>query len=87
MAAADVQQPAPNQEPSVPDYLSSPNAVLGDRSSRWRYGKAPDYSKTRQVWEESELLYGLSSVRCSYQPSQTDESRCWKPPPVGREPR
>jgi hypothetical protein len=54
MAAVDVQQPASDKEPSVPDYLSNPSAVLDDASSRWRYGKAPDYSQPRRVWEESE---------------------------------
>ena len=54
MSAADVQA-APT--PALPDYLSDPNAVLKD-ASEWRYGKAPDYSKTRTVFEQSEL--GLS---------------------------
>lgn len=58
MAAADVQQPpaepAAAPAPGIPDYLASPNAVLGDKDAQWRYGRAPDYSKTRKVWEESE---------------------------------
>jgi len=55
MAAADVQQP-PAQEPAptLPDYLTSPDAVLGDKSAIWRYGRAPDYSKTRKMFAESE---------------------------------
>lgn len=57
MAAADVQQPpaevkAPEAAPAIPDYLASPNAVFSDPGVEWRYGKAPDYSKTRKVWEE-----------------------------------
>jgi len=52
MAAADVQQPPAEAAPAVPDYLASPNAVFGDEGVQWRYGKAPDYSKTRKVWEE-----------------------------------
>lgn len=44
------EQPAPG----VPDYLASPNAVFGDEGVEWRYGKPPDYSKTRKVWEEGE---------------------------------
>ncbi|KAI7188384.1 hypothetical protein KC352_g22080, partial [Hortaea werneckii] len=57
MAAADVQPPvpepaAPEPAPAVPDYLASPNAVFNDVGVQWRYGKAPDYSKTRKVWEE-----------------------------------
>lgn len=38
----------------MPDYLASPNAVFGDEGVQWRYGRAPDYSKTRKVWEEGE---------------------------------
>lgn len=52
MAAADVQQPPAEAAPAVPDYLASPNAVFNDEGVQWRYGKAPDYSKTRKVWEE-----------------------------------
>jgi len=57
MAAADVQQapaevPAPDAAPGLPDYVLDPNAVLGDKDAQWRYGRAPDYSKTRKVWEE-----------------------------------
>lgn len=57
MAAADVQQP-PVQEPApaLPDYLTSPDAVLGDKDAKWRYGRAPDYSKTRKMFAESELI-------------------------------
>ena len=51
MSATEVQA-APT--PALPDYLSDPNAVLKD-ASEWRYGKAPDYSKTRTVFEQSEL--------------------------------
>lgn len=49
MSSADVQA-APT--PALPDYLLNPNAVLND-ASEWRYGKAPDYSKTRTVFEQS----------------------------------
>jgi hypothetical protein len=54
MAAADVQQP-PVQEPAsaLPDYLTNPDAVLGDKDAKWRYGRAPDYSKTRKMFTES----------------------------------
>lgn len=38
--------------PATPGYLMSPNAVFADEGVQWRYGKAPDYSKTRKVWEE-----------------------------------
>lgn len=54
MASADVEKPTePAPAPAVPDYLASPNAVFGDEGVKWRYGRAPDYSKTRKVWEES----------------------------------
>lgn len=55
MASADVQQP-PAQEaaPALPDYLTNPDAVLGDKDAKWRYGRAPDYSKTRRIFAESE---------------------------------
>jgi hypothetical protein len=57
MASADVQQP-PAQEaaPALPDYLTNPDAVLGDKDAKWRYGRAPDYSKTRKVFAESKFL-------------------------------
>lgn len=52
MSSADVQQPP---APAIPDYLSDPNAVLKD-TAEWRYGKAPDYSNTRNVYEQSWFL-------------------------------
>lgn len=56
MAAADVQQPPAEPAPGVPDYLASPNAVLGDSEAKWRYGRAPDYSKTRKVYQETKKM-------------------------------
>jgi len=53
MAAVEVQAPPPEPAPAVPDYLADPDAVLKDRDAKWRYGRAPDYSKTRKVYEES----------------------------------
>jgi len=54
MAAADVQNPpAEPSAPALPDYVTDPNAVLKDSEATWRYGRAPDYSKTRAVWAES----------------------------------
>lgn len=52
MATAEID---PVPAPALPDYLSDPNAVLKD-PSKWRYGKAPDYSKTRTVFEQSGRL-------------------------------
>ena len=49
MSAAEVESAPP---PALPDYLLNPNAVLQD-TSKWRYGKAPDYSNTRTVFEKS----------------------------------
>lgn len=63
MASADVEAPTvppaalAEPESTVPDYLANPNAVLGDTDVLWRYGRAPDYSKTRKVWEESEYAH------------------------------
>ena len=47
---------ATTTEPSsaTPDYLLSPNAVFSDQGVEWRYGKPPDYTKTRKEWERSE---------------------------------
>jgi hypothetical protein len=58
MATADLQTPvdvAPPAEPTpaLPDYVTDPDAVLKDKAN-WRYGRAPDYSKTRKVFAESE---------------------------------
>ncbi|KAK5240796.1 hypothetical protein LTR16_010154, partial [Cryomyces antarcticus] len=52
MAAADVQAPPAEPAPALPDYLASPDAVLRDNDVKWRYGRAPDYSKTRAVFAE-----------------------------------
>lgn len=54
--------------PALPDYLISPNAVFQDQGVQWRYGKAPDYSKTRKVWEEGEstMERGLASMDNGY---------------------
>lgn len=47
----------PASTPALPDYLASPNAVFSDEGVQWRYGQAPDYSKTRKVWEEGKLKF------------------------------
>ncbi|KAF2207493.1 hypothetical protein CERZMDRAFT_51164 [Cercospora zeae-maydis SCOH1-5] len=61
MATEDIKpssmEPEPPQAlPKVPDYLASPNAVFGDEGVQWRYGRAPDYSKTRKVWAEGKTM-------------------------------
>jgi hypothetical protein len=38
---------------SLPDIVTSPDAVLGDNVA-WRFKRGPDYSKTRKWYEESE---------------------------------
>ena len=50
--APDTALRGPEPEPALPDYLISPNAVFDDQGVVWRYGKPPDYSKTRKVWAE-----------------------------------
>ena len=76
MTAEEIQQlaepePAPASEPApaVPDYLASPNAVFDDEGVQWRYGRAPDYSKTRKVWEEGKSpnprVLGVPNSTCN----------------------
>lgn len=55
MAAPNVQR-MPAQQPTLtalPDYLTDPDAVLKDTKVKWRYGRAPDYTKTRKTFAES----------------------------------
>ena len=58
IAMAAVESPAPATEPAatLPDYVTNPNAVLNDVKSNWRYGRPPDYSKTRAVYEQSKWI-------------------------------
>jgi hypothetical protein len=37
----------------MPDYMTDPNAVLKDLESAWRFGRPPDYSKTRSFYASS----------------------------------
>jgi hypothetical protein len=61
MAAAEVEAMPPASEapaseapaPGLPDYMTDPNAVLGDLDAEWRYGKPPDYTNTRRVFAAS----------------------------------
>ncbi|KAI1441915.1 hypothetical protein F5Y02DRAFT_274152 [Annulohypoxylon stygium] len=43
-------QPDATPQPSLPDYLKDPNAVLGDSNAEWRNTRPPDYSKTRNFY-------------------------------------
>lgn len=53
MATAEVDaKPATPSASELPDYLTDPDATSRD-DAQWRYGKAPDYSNTRRVWEQS----------------------------------
>ncbi|KAF5361502.1 hypothetical protein D9758_006151 [Tetrapyrgos nigripes] len=38
---------------SLPDYVVDPDAVLKDKSVKWRFNKIPDYSKTRAAFEST----------------------------------
>jgi len=45
----------------MPDYALDPNAVLKDVDAAWRYGNAPDYSKTRKYFDDSKCASALTS--------------------------
>lgn len=61
MAAVDVQA-TPTEVLGLPDYVLDPNACLKDKVGSWRYGRAPDYTKTRQVWAQSTFFPITSST-------------------------
>ncbi|KAI2472629.1 hypothetical protein F4781DRAFT_382440 [Annulohypoxylon bovei var. microspora] len=46
-------QPDPVPQPSIPDYMKDPNAVLEDVDAEWRNARPPDYSKTRAFYSET----------------------------------
>ncbi|KAF2839769.1 hypothetical protein M501DRAFT_932858 [Patellaria atrata CBS 101060] len=51
------QSPQPSDPAQeLPDYLTDPNAVLKDSDAKWRYGRAPDYSKTRDVFAKTKRM-------------------------------
>lgn len=56
MVLVNAQDPTPQaaaaQRNVLPDYVTTPNAVFSDEGVQWRYGRAPDYTKTRKVWRE-----------------------------------
>ncbi|KAL4787339.1 hypothetical protein BJX76DRAFT_318916 [Aspergillus varians] len=41
---------------SLPDYVLDPNAVLGDADAKWRYGRPPSYTKTRDYYEQTRQM-------------------------------
>jgi hypothetical protein len=51
-AVDDDGTPAPT--PALPDFYMDPNAVIGDVDAVWRFGKRPDYAKTRLFYAECE---------------------------------
>lgn len=54
MATAETQNPpAEAPAPGLPDYVLDEDAVLKDTDVNWRHGRAPDYSKTRKIFQES----------------------------------
>lgn len=54
MADSAEATPDDSNAPKILDYLASPDAVFNDEGVKWRYGGRPDYSKTRQYWQQSE---------------------------------
>jgi hypothetical protein len=60
--AATAVEPAPAETPGLPDYVLDPNATLGDASSNWRHGRAPDYSRTRKVYEQSTSIQSIAKI-------------------------
>ena len=36
---------------ALPDFMTNPNAVLGDTEHEWRYGRVPDYNKVNAAFE------------------------------------
>jgi hypothetical protein len=63
MTTADIEAPPAEPTPALPDYLTNPDAVLGDVDSNWRYGRAPDYTKTRKVFRESKS-FTIPPIQC-----------------------
>jgi hypothetical protein len=37
---------------SLPDFMTNPNAVLGDTEDEWRYGRIPDYNKVNAAFDK-----------------------------------
>lgn len=41
---------------ALPDYVTDADAVMKDDFAKWRYGRAPDYTKTRKIWSETKRM-------------------------------
>lgn len=50
----------PPDAAALPGFYTNPNYVLGDSSATWRFGKPPDYSKTRRLFAESKSFWFLA---------------------------
>ncbi|KAE8342520.1 hypothetical protein BDV24DRAFT_130479 [Aspergillus arachidicola] len=42
--------------PALPDYVLDADAVLKDTEAAWRHGRVPNYSKTRQFYEQTKSM-------------------------------
>ena len=56
---------AESAPPAVPDFYTDPNAVTKDTGAAWRFGKRPDYSRTRAVYAECEYAQQTCARQCS----------------------
>lgn len=56
--------PSDSAKPQLPDYVLDPNAVLYDTSAEWCYQRIPDYSRTREDYEQSKPFeYSIGAFR------------------------
>lgn len=55
-APAEAEATSTTEAPALPGFYTDPNFVLGDSSATWRFGKPPDYSKTRRLFAESKYF-------------------------------
>ncbi|KIK51361.1 hypothetical protein GYMLUDRAFT_265867 [Collybiopsis luxurians FD-317 M1] len=49
------------KSPNLPDYAVDPDAVLKDKSAKWRFGRIPDYTKTRASYQAGKAMNHLPS--------------------------
>ena len=61
---------------TLPEYLTNPDFILGDIDASWRYGKPPDYSKTRNYFNESmsKLEHVVRRYHQLHRPTYTHET-------------
>ncbi|KAJ7841867.1 hypothetical protein B0H13DRAFT_1719376 [Mycena leptocephala] len=45
-----------DNKPALPDYVLDPDAVFKDVSAKWRHGRMPDYSKTREDYQRTKTM-------------------------------